>query len=89
MTHRNTYFVLFFLAFPLVSVSCSNPQDEDRKPSFQLEKTYKEIMQGSTLRVFITSGSGDLQISNSSAIKDYARIAYERTSEQTGHVGVD
>lgn len=68
-------------------VSCTS-SSEDRKSSFQLEKTYREIMQGSTLRVFITSGSGDLQISNSNAIKDYARIAYERSPEQAGHVGV-
>ena len=88
MAHRKTCFVLLFLAFLLACASCSNPQDEDRKSSFQLEKTYREVMQGSTLRVFITSGSGDLQISNSDAFKDYARIAYERTPEQTGHVGV-
>ena len=88
MAHRKTCFVLLFLAFLLACASCSNPQDEDRKSSFQLEKTYREVMQGSTLRVFITSGSGDLQISNSDAFKDYARIAYARTPEQTGHVGV-
>ena len=81
MAHRKTCFVLLFLAFLLACASCSNPQDEDRKSSFQLEKTYREVMQGSTLRVFITSGSGDLQISNSDAFKDYARIAYERTPE--------
>lgn len=45
-------------------------------------------MQGSTLRVFITSGSVDLQLSNSNAIKDYVRIAYGRSPEQTGHMGV-
>ena len=62
MAHRKTCFVLLFLAFLLACASCSNPQDEDRKSSFQLDKPYREIMQGSTLRVFITSGSGDLQI---------------------------
>jgi hypothetical protein len=88
MAHRKTCFVLLFLAFLLACASCSNPQDEDRKSSFQLDKPYREIMQGSTLRVFITSGSGDLQISNSNAFKDYARIAYARTPEQAEHVGV-
>ena len=68
-------------------ISCTS-SDEDKKLTFQLDKPYREIMQGSTLRVFITSGSGDLQISNSNAFKDYARIAYARTPEQAGHVGV-
>lgn len=62
MAHRKTCSVLLFLSFLLVCASCSNPQYEDRKSSFQLENTYRKIMQGSTLRVFITSGSGDLQI---------------------------
>lgn len=68
-------------------IGCTS-SDEDKKLTFQLDKPYREIMQGSTLRVFITSGSGDLQISNSNAFKDYARIAYARTPEQAGHVGV-
>ena len=79
-------FSLACLLFAFI-ISCTS-SDEDKKLTFQLDKPYREIMQGSTLRVFITSGSGDLQISNSNAFKDYARIAYARTPEQVGHVGV-
>ena len=79
-------FSLACLLFAFI-ISCTS-SDEDKKLTFQLDKPYREIMQGSTLRVFITSGSGDLQISNSNAFKDYARIAYARTPEQAGHVGV-
>lgn len=90
MAYRKADFVLLLLAFLLVSVSCSksNPQDEDKKLSFQLEQPYKEIMQGSTLRIFITSGSGDLRINNSEDIKSYAKTAYERTPDETDYMGV-